>query len=74
MDTQHKQKIQQAIDYYFETTVHGDITIYGGSIIQMSAMVIWRSISRRLVSNLIPDRSGPYAKSGNILRELPDLM
>lgn len=56
MDTRHKQKIQQAIDYYFETTVHGDITIYGDSIIQMSAMVIWRSISRRLVSNPTHDK------------------
>lgn len=56
MDTRHKQTIQQAIDYYFETTVHGDITIYGDSIIQMSAMVIWRSISRRLVSNPTHDK------------------
>ena len=56
MDTRHKQKIQRAIDYYFETTVHGDITIYGDSIIQMSAMVIWRSISRRLVSNPTHDK------------------
>lgn len=56
MDTRHKQKIQRAIDYYFETTVHGDITIYGDSIIQMSAMVIWRSISRRLVNNPTHDK------------------
>ena len=56
MDTRHKQKIQQAIDYYFETTVHGDITIYGDSISQMSAMIIWRSISRRLISNPTHDK------------------
>ena len=56
MDTRHKQTIQQAINYYFETTIHGDITIYGDSIIQMSAMVIWRSISRRLVSNPTHDK------------------
>ena len=56
MDTRHKQKIHRAIDYYFETTVHGDITIYGDSIIQMSAMVIWRSISRRLVRNPTHDK------------------
>ena len=56
MDTRHKQTIQQAIDYYFETTVHGDITIYGDSISQMSAMIIWRSISRRLISNPTHDK------------------
>ena len=56
MDTRHKQKIQRAIDYYFETTVHGDITIYGDSIIQMSAVVIWRSISRRLVRDPTHDK------------------
>ena len=56
MDTRHKQKIQRAIDYYFGTTVHGDITIYGDSIIQMSAMIIWRSISRRLISTPTYDK------------------
>lgn len=56
MDIRHKQKIQLAIDYYFETTIHGDITIYGDSIITMSAMFIWRSISRRLISNPTYDK------------------